>query len=170
MLICPYNFWKPFSNLAGKCNRSSCSVVLLFCTIHSCRAGKCKICTASLKMLDKMSILLSKISGRKNSNYTVLMIINPKRCLRRVFSKKCSLYLTLSYSLSGIHAHIYANNADDGICALSPSARPTLGMSCQQHLSHHLNKAPAEGELEKARQEIIKIKALNGKIYSLDTC
>lgn len=137
--------------------------------------GQCKICTTSFRMLDKMSIflnstILSKISGRNYSNYTVLMIINPKRCLRRVFSKECSLYLTLSYSLSGTHAHVYANNADDGRYALSPSARPTLGTSCQQHLSHHLNKAPAEGELEKARQEIIKIKALNGKIYSLNTC
>jgi len=42
-------------------------------------------------------------------------------------------------------------------------------MSCQQHPSHYLNKAPAEGVLEKARQEMIQIKALNGEIYSLDT-
>lgn len=54
--------------------------------------------------------------------------------------------------------HTHANNADDRRCALSPSTRPTLGTSCQQHPSNHLNKAPAEGELE-----IIKIKALMGR-------
>jgi len=134
-----------------------------------------KMCNTSFRMLDKISIflnstILSKISGWKNSNHTVFIIINPKRCLRRAFSKKYSRYLTWSYTLCRTLAHIYANNAYDRRSALSPSARPTLGTSCQQHPSHHLNKAPAKSELGNARQEIIRIKALNGKIYYLDTC